>query len=149
MVRIGGTIRYGVSAVISNNEYNILLTIWKAGHALSAQEIVENMEDKSFKDRTIHSILTAMLEKGLIFVDGQRLSSRIYCRLFNTSLSFEQFQSRQIMDSPVYRQDKAQVLPGILSALVEDEDVGPDTLDKLEALLKERKKRLRDEADGI
>ena len=53
------------------------------------------------------------------------------------------------MDSPVYRQDKAQVLPGILSALVEDEDIGPDTLDKLEALLKERKKRLRDEADGI
>ena len=135
--------------MISNNEYNVLLTIWKAGQALSAQEIVENMEDKTFKDRTIHSILNTMLEKGLIYVDGQRLSSRIYCRLFNTSLSFEQFQSQQIMDSPVYRKDKAQVLPGILSALVEDADIGADTLDQLEALLEERKKRLRDETDGI
>lgn len=135
--------------MISNNEYNVLLTIWKAGQALSAQEIVENMEDKTFKDRTIHSILNAMLEKGLIYVDGQRLSSRIYCRLFNTNLSFEQFQSQQIMDSPVYRKDKAQVLPGILSALVEDADIGADTLDQLEALLEERKKRLRDETDGI
>ena len=135
--------------MISNNEYNVLLTIWKAGQALSAQEIVENMEDKTFKDRTIHSILNAMLEKGLIYVDGQRLSSRIYCRLFNTNLSFEQFQSQQIMDSPVYRKDKAQVLPGILSALVEDADIGTDTLDQLEALLEERKKRLRGETDGI
>ena len=135
--------------MISNNEYNVLLKIWKAGQALSAQEIVENMEDKTFKDRTIHSILNAMLEKGLIYVDGQRLSSRIYCRLFNTSVSFEQFQSQQIMDSPVYRKDKAQVLPGILSALVEDADIGADTLDQLEALLEERKKRLRDETDSI
>ena len=135
--------------MISNNEYNVLLTIWKAGQALSAQEIVENMEDKTFKDRTIHSILNTMLEKGLIYVDGQRLSSRIYCRLFNTSLSFEQFQSQQIMDSPVYRKDKAQVLPGILSALVEDADIGADTLDQLEALLEERKKRLSDETDSI
>lgn len=135
--------------MITINEYNVLLAIWKAGHALSAQEIVENIEDKTFKDRTIHSILNALLEKGLIYVDGQRLSSRIYCRLFNVSVSFEQFQSQQIMDSPVYRKDKAQVLPGILSALVEDQDIGADTLDQLEALLEERKKRLSDETDSI
>ena len=135
--------------MITINEYNVLLAIWKAGRPLSAQEIVENIEDKTFKDRTIHSILNALLEKGLIHVDGQRLSSRIYCRLFNTSVSFEQFQSQQIMDSPVYRKDKAQVLPGILSALVEDQDIGADTLDQLEALLEERKKRLSDETDSI
>lgn len=135
--------------MITINEYNVLLAIWKAGRPLSAQEIVENIEDKTFKDRTIHSILNALLEKGLIYVDGQRLSSRIYCRLFNTSVSFEQFQSQQIMDSPVYRKDKAQVLPGILSALVEDQDIGADTLDQLEALLEERKKRLSDETDSI
>ena len=135
--------------MITINEYKVLLAIWKAGRPLSAQEIVENIEDKTFKDRTIHSILNALLEKGLIYVDGQRLSSRIYCRLFNTSVSFEQFQSQQIMDSPVYRKDKAQVLPGILSALVEDQDIGADTLDQLEALLEERKKRLSDETDSI
>lgn len=135
--------------MITINEYNVLLAIWKAGRPLSAQEIVENIEDKTFKDRTIHSILNALLEKGLIYVDGQRLSSRIYCRLFNASVSFEQFQSQQIMDSPVYRKDKAQVLPGILSALVEDQDIGADTLDQLEALLEERKKRLSDETDSI
>lgn len=129
--------------MISNNEYNVLLTIWKAGRALSAQEIVENMEDKTFKDRTIHSILNAMLEKGLIYVDGQRLSSRIYCRLFNTSLNFEQFQSQQISESPVYQENKSRVLPGIFSALVKDDDISAETLNELEALIEERKKRLK------
>lgn len=129
--------------MISNNEYNVLLTIWKAGCALSAQEIVENMEDKTFKDRTIHSILNAMLEKGLIYVDGQRLSSRIYCRLFNTSLNFEQFQSQQISESPVYQENKSRVLPGIFSALVKDDDISAETLNELEALIEERKKRLK------
>lgn len=129
--------------MISNNEYNVLLTIWKAGRALSAQEIVENVEDKTFKDRTIHSILNAMLEKGLIYVDGQRLSSRIYCRLFNTSLKFEQFQSQQISESPVYQENKSRVLPGIFSALVKDDDISAETLNELEALIEERKKRLK------
>ena len=50
--------------MITYNEYNILLAIWNAGHALTAKEILASMENKSFKDRTIHSILNAMLEKA-------------------------------------------------------------------------------------
>lgn len=134
--------------MVSNNEYNILLAIWNAGHALTAKEILESIEDKSFKDRTIHSILNAMLEKGLIYVDGQKLSSRIYSRCFNTSISFAEYHANCIMDNAVYRREKAQVLPGLLSALV-GEDVSPETLDRLEALLEEKRRQLRHESDSL
>lgn len=139
----------GLILMVTNNEYNILLAIWKAGRPLSAKEIVASIEDKTFKDRSVHSLLNAMLEKGLVYVDGQRLSSRIYSRLFNTSLSFEQFQSQQITSNPIYRSSKAKVLPGIFSALMDDEDISSDTLDQLEALLAERKKNLHHGSDGI
>lgn len=134
--------------MITYNEYNILLAIWNAGHALTAKEILASMENKSFKDRTIHSILNAMLEKGLIYVDGQKLSSRIYSRCFNASISFAEYHADCIMDNEIYRREKAKVLPGLLSALVA-EDVNSETLDCLEALLAEKKRQLSHESDDL
>lgn len=134
--------------MVSNNEYNILLAIWNAGHALTAKEILMSMEDKSFKDRTIHSILNAMLEKELIYVDGQKLSSRIYSRCFNASVSFEEYHADCIMDNEIFRREKARVLPELLSALV-DKDVSPETLDRLEALLEDKRRQLRHESDSL
>lgn len=134
--------------MITYNEYNILLAIWNAGRALTAKEILASMENKSFKDRTIHSILNAMLEKGLIYVDGQKLSSRIYSRCFNASISFAEYHADCIMDNEIYRREKAKVLPGLLSALV-NEDVNSETLDSLEALLEEKKRQLRHGADDL
>ncbi len=134
--------------MVSNNEYNILLAIWNAGHALTAKEILMSMEDKSFKDRTIHSILNAMLEKELIYVDGQKLSSRIYSRCFNASVSFEEYHADCIMDNEIFRREKARVLPELLSALV-DKDVSPETLDRLEALLEDKRRQLHHESDSL
>ena len=134
--------------MVSNNEYNILLAIWNAGHALTAKEILMSMEDKSFKDRTIHSILNAMLEKELIYVDGQKLSSRIYSRCFNASVSFEEYHADCIMDNEIFRREKARVLPGLLSTLV-DKDVSPETLDRLEALLEDKRRQLHHESDSL
>ncbi len=134
--------------MVSNNEYNILLAIWNAGHALTAKEILMSMEDKSFKDRTIHSILNAMLEKELIYVDGQKLSSRIYSRCFNASVSFEEYHADCIMDNEIFRREKSRVLPGLLSALV-DQDVSPETLDRLEALLEDKRRQLYHESDSL
>lgn len=134
--------------MITYNEYNILLAIWNAGRALTAKEILASMENKSFKDRTIHSILNAMLEKGLIYVDGQKLSSRIYSRCFNASISFAEYHADCIMDNEIYRREKAKVLPGLLSALV-NEDVNSETLDSLEALLEEKKRQLCHGSDDL
>lgn len=134
--------------MITYNEYNILLAIWNAGRALTAKEILASMENKSFKDRTIHSILNAMLEKGLIYVDGQKLSSRIYSRCFNASIGFAEYHADCIMDNEIYRREKGKILPGLLSALV-DEDVNSDTLDCLETLLAEKKRQLSHGSDGL
>lgn len=132
--------------MVSKNEYNVLLAIWNAGRPLTAAEIVSSVEDKSFKERTIHSLLNSLLDKGLIYVDGQKLSSRIYSRCFNTSISFEEYHSDLIKKSALYRKDKGDVLSGVFAALI-DENVNADTLDRLDALLEERKKRLQDGSD--
>ena len=137
-----------MSDVITKNEYNVLLAIWNAGHAIPAKEILDSIEDKSFKDKTIHSLLNALLEKGLIYVDGQKLSTKIYSRCFNAAISFEEYHAEQIKENGMYRREKATVLPGIVSALIDD-DVSADTLDKLESLLQEKRRELNNETDGL
>lgn len=126
--------------MVTKNEYDILLALWNAEHALSAKEIVASIEDKSFKDKTIHSILNTMLEKELIYVDGQKLSSRIYSRCFRAKITFEEFHATQIKNNAIYRREKQVVLPGIVSALIDDVDAY--TLRKIESLLREKQKEL-------
>ena len=52
------------------------------------------------------------------------------------------------MDNEIYRREKTKVLPGLLSALVA-EDVNPETLDCLEALLAEKKRQLSHGSDDL
>ena len=126
--------------MISNNEYQILSAIWSAGHSLTAREILHQIEDRGFKERTVHSIITVMLEKDILFVEGQRRSGRTYSRCFNTDLKFEDFHSDQIKHDAIYVRNKNAILPGIFSSLIDDKDISPETLSVLEKMLSDRRK---------
>lgn len=137
-----------INAQASTNEYSVLMAIWDAGRPLTAKEIVAAIPDKGFKDSAIHFILNGMLDKGLVYVDGTKLSSRIYSRCFNASVSFDEYHSNEIKTSAVYKKNRGLVLTGIVSRLMDD-NIEADTLEKLEELIEEKKKRLDNDGDGI
>lgn len=137
-----------INAQASTNEYSVLMAIWDAGRPLTAKEIVAAIPDKGFKDSAIHFILNGMLDKGLVYVDGTKLSSRIYSRCFNASVSFDEYHSNEIKTSAVYKKNRGLVLTGIVSRLMDD-NIEADTLEKLEELIEEKKKRLNNDGDGI
>mgnify|MGYP002899803904 CR=1 FL=1 len=128
--------------MVTANEYSILATLWKADRALTSGEILEQMENQPFKDRTIHSLLSSMLKKGLIYVDGQKLSSSIYSRCFRPKISFAEYFSQEITSASVYKKEAKTLLPGIVSRLVQDSDIGQDTIEELERLLEEKRSQL-------
>lgn len=130
------------------NEYSVLMAIWNAGTPLTAKEIVAALPDKGFKDSAIHFILNGMLDKGLIYVDGTKLTSRIYSRCFNASVSFDEYHSNEIKTSAMYIKNRGLVLTGIVSRLIDD-NIEADTLEKLEKLIEEKKMRLSDDGDSI
>lgn len=137
-----------INAQASTNEYSVLMAIWDAGRPLTAKEIVAAIPDKGFKDSAIHFILNGMLDKGLVYVDGTKLSSRIYSRCFNASVSFDEYHSNEIKTSAVYKKNRGLVLTGIVSRFMDD-NIEADTLEKLEELIEEKKKRLNNDGDGI
>lgn len=131
--------------MVTANEYSILATLWKADRALTSGEILEQMENQPFKDRTIHSLLSSMLKKNLIYVDGQKLSSSIYSRCFRPKISFAEYFSQEITSASVYKKETKTLLPCIVSRLVQDSDIGQDTIEELERLLEEKKARLNND----
>lgn len=135
--------------MVTANEYSILATLWKADDALTSREILEQMEGQPFKDRTIHSLLSSMLKKDLIYVDGQKLSSSIYSRCFRAKISFAEYFAGEITSAAVYKGQTAALLPCIVSRLVQDSDIGQDTIEELEQLLEEKKKQLASSRAGL
>lgn len=133
--------------MLTNSEYCVLMAIWEAEGPITSKEILERCEDKNFSKSTIHAVLNSLLEKKLIYVDGQKLSSRIYSRCFKASLSFEEYHSQQIKASSFYREKGKNILPNIISALFDGEQVNSETISNIEALLEQKKREIVDETD--
>ena len=116
-------------------EYEILNLLWTEGKPLTSTEIVELSADKSWKDSTIHIHLNDLLEKGVIVISGIKKIGRTYARLFDVTLSADEYLTMHLKDNPVYKRDKNQEIKKIVAALVDDKDISKETIAELELML--------------
>lgn len=125
--------------VLTQKEYEILNLLWAEGRALTANEIVQLLTDKTWKNSTIHILLNGLIDKQIIRVDGVVQAGRTYARLFVPVISLEEYLIRQIKNTPSYSTDKKSHLLNMISALLNDEDIAVDTLSEIEKLVQEKK----------
>lgn len=131
--------RGGIILVLTQKEYEILNLLWAEGRALTANEIVQLLTDKTWKNSTIHILLNGLIDKQIIRVDGVVQAGRTYARLFVPVISLEEYLIRQIKNTPSYSTDKKSHLLNMISALLNDEDIAVDTLSEIEKLVQEKK----------
>jgi len=120
-------------------EYEVLNTLWAEKHPLTSNEIVDLLPNKTWKDSTIHLILNRLLVKGLIKETGTVRSGRTYARLFDVTVTMEEFLSDRLKQDTAYCCDKDTHLTGLLAALLNDPELDVSVLDKLENLIAARK----------
>lgn len=128
---------------LTKNEREIMELLWSVDRPLSRSEIIELSPDRSWKSSSIHILLNQLLEKGAIIVDGFVKTGKNYGRTFSASISAADYQIMQFKQSAGYLQSKSSAITGLVSLLVEDDGVDAETLDELDAILKERRKHLK------
>jgi len=125
---------------LSISEYEILSLLWSEDRGLTAGEINTLSPEKSWKDLSIHLILTNMLEKGAIVVDGMVRSGRTYSRVFNAAITPEEYSLMQVTQNASATKNKSAVIMGLFSALIDGDDINSEDIDKIEALILRKKK---------
>lgn len=128
-----------VSFSLTKNEQEVMELMWTQDRALSRSEIIELSTERSWKKSSIHILLNSLLEKGAIKVDGFVKTGKNYGRTYSAAVTQEEYQIMQFKQGTNYIKSKSSAITELVSALVEDEDIDSETLDRLEAILQERR----------
>jgi len=124
---------------LTKKEQEIMDLLWSQDKALSRSEIIELSTERSWKKSSIHILLNSLLEKGAIKVEGFVKTGKNYGRTYSASVTQEEYQIMQFKQGANYLKSKSSAITGLVSALVQNEDIDNDTLDRLEAILQTRR----------
>jgi BlaI family penicillinase repressor len=127
---------------LSKSEYEVLALLWRENRGLTAVEINELAEDKSWKDTSIHLILNSMLDKGVAIVDGMVRSGRVYSRLFRAALTPEEYAMMQVKQSTAFAHDQNAAITGLVTALIDSSEINKEAIERIEELIKKKKESL-------
>lgn len=120
---------------LTKSEMQIMDVLWEDGGALSRSDFLERSEGKSWKDSSIHILLNGLLNKGVIREAGYVKRSKTYGRTFVPTLTREEYFAATIFSHRYQPQ-----LEGLIEALLKREEVTPQMLDAIEALVQARRR---------
>ena len=118
---------------LSQNEFKIMQLLWKMERPLSRPEIIEMVPERDWNPNSIHLILNNMIEKGVIRVEGMTRCGRGYGRTYAATMTNLEYGVAVLQEATPDLNADERVL-GILPLLLEE--VSPETVTKLKALLK-------------
>lgn len=127
---------------LSTSEYEVLALLWTETQGLTAGEINLHCKDKSWKDASIHLILSNMIDKGAISVAGMVRSGRVYSRVFKAAITSEEYSMMQIKQNASFAKDSGRSITTLFAYLIESDEVNLETISKIEELLKKKKEEL-------
>ncbi|NLV86801.1 MAG: BlaI/MecI/CopY family transcriptional regulator [Clostridiales bacterium] len=127
---------------LSKSEYEVLALLWRENRGLTAVEINELAEDKSWKNTSIHLILNSMLDKGVAIVDGMVRSGRVYSRLFRAALTPEEYAMMQVKQSTAFAHDQSAAITSLVTALIDSSEINKEAIERIEELIKKKKESL-------
>ena len=72
---------------LTKKELEMMHVLWESETALTASEILKASTDKTWKDKSLHILITSLFKKNLIEVAGFKKNSKMYARAFKPTLN--------------------------------------------------------------
>lgn len=119
---------------LTRSEMQIMDVLWEAGKPLSRSDLLEHSDGKSWKDSSVHILLNGLLQKNAICEVGFVKRSKTYGRTFAPTMTREEYYAKAI-----FSRRHQPNLVGLVAALLKREDITPEQLIAVQALLDERK----------
>lgn len=122
---------------LTKSELEIMNVLWKAEHPLSRGEILALSTEKTWKDNSVHILLNGMLKKDAIKEAGFARSGKVWGRLYAPNVSIDEYYNENL-----FSQTSKKEFPLLFSAMINREDITPELIDELEAILQKRRQEL-------
>ena len=120
---------------LTKSEMEIMDVLWASEQPLSRSDLLERSEEKTWKDSSVHILLNGLLQKGAIREAGVVKRSKTYGRTFSPTMTREEYYAVTIFS----HRHKPQIV-GLIAALLKREDITPEELAQISALVDGRQK---------
>ena len=118
---------------LTKSELEIMDVLWDAGEALSRADFLQRSEHKSWKDSSIHILLNGLLAKGAIREAGFVKRSKTYGRTFLPAVTREEYYAMT-----VFSHRRQPNIVGLVDALLKREDITPEQMAQITALIQSK-----------
>ena len=115
---------------LTRSELEIMDVLWAAEQPLSRSDLIENDQDKTWKDSSVHILLNGLLKKGAIREAGIVKRSKTFGRTFAPTLTREEYFATTIFCHR-YQPD----IVGLIDCLLKREDITQQQMDAIKALV--------------
>lgn len=88
-----------MSTKLTRSEQEIMNLFWTVDHPMAQNEIISACENRSWKSRSIFSMLSSLLKKGLIHEVGFVRCSKTYARTFEASMSRSEYFAEVVSEA--------------------------------------------------
>jgi predicted transcriptional regulator len=123
--------------VLTDNQLQVMNLFWNGEGALTSNDIIElSTQERNWQDISVFVIINALLKKGAIEeVAPKKGAKGKYIRQFVATVSRQEYFSQ----SALGKSD----MTTLVSALIKNADMTPESIDTLEALLREKRSELK------
>lgn len=118
---------------LTRSEMEIMDVMWESGAPLSRADLLARSEEKTWKDSSVHILLNGLLQKNAIQEAGLVKRSKTYGRTFSPTMTREEYFATTIFS----HRHKPQIV-GLFAALLKREDITPEEMAQIAALVQER-----------
>ena len=108
---------------LTKSEMEIMDVLWAAGEPMSRADLLNQSDEKTWKDSSVHILLNSMLKKGLIREAGFVKRSKTYGRTFVPTMTREEYFAQAIYS----HRHKPQIV-ALVQALLRRADVTEEEL---------------------
>ena len=115
---------------LTKSEMEIMDVFWASEIPLSRADLLEQEEEKTWKDSSVHILLNGLLKKGAIHEVGFVKRSKTFGRTFSPSLSREAYFATNVFSYT----HKPQIV-GLFAELLKREDITPEQLAEIAQLV--------------
>ncbi|HIS58975.1 MAG TPA: BlaI/MecI/CopY family transcriptional regulator [Candidatus Faecousia faecipullorum] len=120
---------------LTKSEMEIMDVLWEAQKPVSRADLLAHSENKTWKDSSVHILLNGLLQKNAIAEAGLVRRSKTYGRVFVPTMTREEYFASTIFS----HRCKPDIVK-LMEALLRREDITPEQLAEIEALVEQRKK---------
>ena len=120
---------------LTRSEMEIMDVLWETQKPVSRADLLAHSENKTWKDSSVHILLNGLLQKNAIAEAGLVRRSKTYGRVFVPTMTREEYFASTIFS----HRCKPDIVK-LMEALLRREDITPEQLAEIEALVEQRKK---------